>query len=151
MEEALPVVPAAREAEWTETKADDDINSLTLNIKKELLNGHLNVEGYLTLGAKPNLEISLSQHQYEFSLEILNQCQMDVTGEISTDTTVFASTRYQNGNVSSYQYMNDISFITVTGGNVLLVDVKSNPTDAELESMQVGEIYVESGSLHIKQ
>lgn len=74
------------EAEWTETKAVDDIKSLTLNIKKELLNGHLNVEGYLTLGAKPNLEISLSQHQYEFSLEILNQCQMDVTGEISTDT-----------------------------------------------------------------
>lgn len=89
--------------------------------------------------------------KYKNELRKADYPEILFSGEISTDTTVFASTGYQNGNVSSYQYMNDISFITVTGGNVLLVDVKSNPTDAELESMQVGEIYAESGSLHIKQ
>ena len=89
--------------------------------------------------------------KYKNELRRADYPEILFSGEISTDTTVFASTGYQNGNVSSYQYMNDISFITVTGGNVLLVDVKSNPTDAELESMQVGEIYVESGSLRIKQ
>lgn len=67
------------EAEWTETKAVDDIKSLTLKISKKFPEKYTSVEGNLTLGAKPSLEISLSRHQYEYSLEILNQYQMNVS------------------------------------------------------------------------
>ena len=78
---------------------------------------------------------------------------LDLLEYSSSDTLTegcFAYRDYYTNRFDHYVYMKSVTFYSVSGGNVLVADVKTDPTESEIEIMEDGEVYSESGVLKIK-